>query len=433
MLGGLLFHHKDDKAGQQDTFSWFFSQQLGHEVTYPGTSSTRYQSNCDGAEFILLHRGLLIQFMDHICHKKDKVGLTNLKKNFLAAIQDPPTIAELLMLLIYSLVFSHLYMWYICGLGVDDVNLLELGLLYQKMAEHYQKIIADPDLVIGLSATSATGTFDGKPWHNKNTFKAMQEWILKLPYLRNIFIAFMQGCLTTWIRFTSEFKAGGVIDGLTAKERDAAWMPATNDVNEGALGTLRITMWRKPHLTLHQFNAYFMFNQNKTQDWMDKELTDEDHAYICWMAWDLDKSRPELKWKAEQVSANNIVADAKWAKIQEQQKKKQEMVKKLWNVVLILEEDKIQRLGVKAIKEQLDIYCHYDSAVPIKAWLNGTEPDGQREWVNALLEAIEWIRALSLTDPRPQSSENTSNSFEGTSNAVRGDYIYILKDEDEEE
>lgn len=80
MLGGLLFHHKDDKKGQQDTFSWFFSQRLGHKVAYPGTSSTCYQSNCDGTEFIRLHRGLLIQFMDHICHKKDKVGLTNLEK-----------------------------------------------------------------------------------------------------------------------------------------------------------------------------------------------------------------------------------------------------------------------------------------------------------------------------------------------------------------
>lgn len=86
-----------------------------------------------------------------------------------------------------------------------------------------------------------------------------------------------------------------MIDGLTAKERDATWMPATNDVNEGALGTLRITMQRKPHLTLHQFNTCFMFNWNETQDWMDKELTDEDHAYIRQMARDLDKSRPELK------------------------------------------------------------------------------------------------------------------------------------------
>ncbi|KAK0421689.1 hypothetical protein EV421DRAFT_1894230 [Armillaria borealis] len=371
----------DDKKRQQDTFSWFFSQRLGQEVAYPGT------------KFILLHQDLLIEFMDHICHNKEKAGLTNLKKNFLTAIEDSPTITELLMLLAYSLVSSHPYMRYVHGPG--------LGPLHQKITQHYEKIIADPDLVIGPKATSATGTFDGKPWHNENMFKVVQEWI---------FIAFMKGCLVTWIRFTSEFKAGGMIDGLTAEEREAAWMPATNDVNEGALGTLRITMRRKPCLTLHQFN-------NETQEWMDKELTKEDHAYIHCMARDLDKSKPELKQKSEQ----------------EQKQKKKKIVENLRNIVLVLEEDKIQRLGVKAIKEQLDVYHHYDSTVPIKARLNKTGPEGQRERVNTLLGAIERMRASGLTDPRPKYDENTSESFEGTSSAVGGDYIYILEEEKEKD
>ncbi len=206
------------------------------------------------------------------------------------------------MFLAYSLAFSHPYMWYVCGLGVSEVNLLKLDPLHQKITQHYKKIIADPGLVIGPDTTSAIETFDSKPWHNKNIFKVMQEWVSKIPYLREIFIAFMKGCLMIWIRFTSEFKAGEMIDGLTAEEREAAWMPATNDVNKGALGTLWIMIRRKPCLMLHQFNARFMFNQNETQEWMDKELTKEDHAYICQMAQDLDKSRPELKWKSEQVN-----------------------------------------------------------------------------------------------------------------------------------
>ncbi len=93
----------------------------------------------------------------------------------------------------------------------------------------------------------------------------------------------------------------------------------------------------------------------------------EDHAYIRRMARDLDKSRPELKRKSEQVSADDTTADAKRAKIREQQQKKKKIVENLHNIVLVLEEDKIQRLGVKAIKEQLDVYFHYDSAVLIKA------------------------------------------------------------------
>ncbi len=43
MLSGLLFHHKYDKNGQQDTFAWFFRQKLGQDVAYPGTSSIHYQ------------------------------------------------------------------------------------------------------------------------------------------------------------------------------------------------------------------------------------------------------------------------------------------------------------------------------------------------------------------------------------------------------
>ncbi len=99
----------------------------------------------------------------------------------------------------------------------------------------------------------------------------------------------------------------------------------------------------------------------------------------------------------------------------------------------MLEEDKIRRLGVKAIKEQLDVYRHYDSAVPIKARLNKTGPEGQRERIDALLGAIERMRASGLTDPRPQYGENTSESFEGTSSAVGGDYIYISEEEEEED
>ncbi len=62
------------------------------------------------------------------------------------------------------------------------------------------------------------GTFDGHTWHNKTVAKAVREWIPKIPYFHNAFVVFMEGCLETWTRFTSEFEAGGLIDGLTAEE-----------------------------------------------------------------------------------------------------------------------------------------------------------------------------------------------------------------------
>jgi len=43
--------------------------------------------------------------------------------------------------------------------------------------------------------------------------------------------------VVTWKKFTSEFAPGGLIDKATADERKLVWMPSTNDVNEGALGS----------------------------------------------------------------------------------------------------------------------------------------------------------------------------------------------------
>jgi hypothetical protein len=39
-----------------------------------------------------------------------------------------------------------------------------------------------------------------------------------------------------------EFAPDGLIDQSTAEEKELAWMPATNNVNEGALGAFYIQM-----------------------------------------------------------------------------------------------------------------------------------------------------------------------------------------------
>ena len=44
--------------------------------------------------------------------------------------------------------------------------------------------------------------------------------------------------MTITKRFTSEYAPGGLIDEATEEEKNHAWMPLTNDVNEGALGSV---------------------------------------------------------------------------------------------------------------------------------------------------------------------------------------------------
>jgi len=68
----------------------------------------------------------------------------------------------------------------------------------------------------------------------------------QLPYLQPLLVAFCKGAAETWKRFTSEFAPGGLIDEATVEEKDLAWMPPTNDVNEGALGSFWVLMRRQP-------------------------------------------------------------------------------------------------------------------------------------------------------------------------------------------
>jgi len=78
---------------------------------------------------------------------------------------------------------------------------------------------------------------DEKMWQTLATIVAVLNIAPSLPHLRPVLVAFL-----TWKRFTSEFAPGGLIDEATTDERELAWMPLTNDVTEGALGSFWLLM-----------------------------------------------------------------------------------------------------------------------------------------------------------------------------------------------
>src|SRR6266540_716700 len=104
---------------------------------------------------------------------------------------------------------------------------------------------------------------------------------LDLPYLKELLVAFFTGADETWTRFTSEFAPGGLIDAATTEERDLAWMPATNDENEGALGSFRKLIRQQPQLTMQAYNGLTMFFRNNTELFMEaKFTTEEDYKFL---------------------------------------------------------------------------------------------------------------------------------------------------------
>jgi hypothetical protein len=83
---------------------------------------------------------------------------------------------------------------------------------------------------------------DGKPWQAPEVIATIQQMAPEFPHLKLLLVASFEGAFETWKRFTSEFAPGSLIDEATAEEKDLAWMPATNYVNEGALGSFCVLM-----------------------------------------------------------------------------------------------------------------------------------------------------------------------------------------------
>src|SRR3954453_4915522 len=108
---------------------------------------------------------------------------------------------------------------------------------------------------------------------------AISELSSSLPHLAPVLVAFFEGALVTRQRFTTEFEKGGKIDAATPEEKNQAWMPPTNDVNEGALGALRSYLQRKPNTTMHQYNALAMFKFNNTAAFVEHIFVTEDYAF----------------------------------------------------------------------------------------------------------------------------------------------------------
>ena len=65
-LAGAIFNHKDEKKGQGDSFQIFFERMIRYMIRFPDTSNTRYQSHCQAASELLVHREFYIQFLEQV-------------------------------------------------------------------------------------------------------------------------------------------------------------------------------------------------------------------------------------------------------------------------------------------------------------------------------------------------------------------------------
>lgn len=391
-IAGAIFNHKDDKKGQHDTFNWWF-KWAGIPMTFPDTSNTRYGTYCDAGAILYQYRKNFIEFLEYVRDSKKKPGFTNMEKNLYDVLHDPPTLTELAVLALYAQAITHPYMRQIRGPANKNINMLDLGPLHLQVEQHMEKVIANPDILVSPDATYVTGAMDAKEWERPDAVAIILQNVHELPHLSEVLVAFFNGALETWKRFTTEFTPGGIIDEATDFEKDLAWMPPTNDVNEGMLGSFRQFMRFNPRATLHMYNAQAMYQRNDTQNFMDKNFNDDDHKFVMQMARELDESGVENKRQEKVIAYNQEKVKQKQDKRDRDTQKDADDRARLGKVILIFDKDIIQGLRGVKLQEQLDAFRL--TGAPLPALKKDVKiAEDKRKAIQAAIDAYDnedWI------------------------------------------
>ncbi|KZS94295.1 hypothetical protein SISNIDRAFT_426536, partial [Sistotremastrum niveocremeum HHB9708] len=415
-LAGAVFNHKDDKKGQQDTFRWFFVAMLGYAVDFPDTSNTRYQSHCEAASELLVHLPLYKELLALVKDKKDSRALNHMEQNLWDALHDAPTLQELSVLALYSQSISHPYLRRIRSPNVKDMNALHLGLLHHQVITHCEAIIENPYLLVSETVSHETGAMDGQPWERPEVVYKIQLMSAELPHLKPLLVAFFQGALQTWRRFSAEYAVGGKIASLTASQRKLSWMHPTNDRNEGALGTLRVDMRASPNGTLSMHNAKAKYKKNKTGLYIKQVGNADLDKHVRQTARQQDQSGLEAARKKEGIEHDRVEVQKK----RDKDTQKRQAKEAIMLMEVITDRVRINKMTRAELDTQIKRLRLTDPKIP-----RAKDMPRRAERLKAVLEAVKRYEAEVL---RQQSSSSAGIESPIEQENVSGEG---LEDEDE--
>ncbi|KIJ32511.1 hypothetical protein M422DRAFT_265676 [Sphaerobolus stellatus SS14] len=417
-LAGSLFNHKDDKKGHQGSLVIFFEGKLGHSVRFQDTSNTRYQSHCEAAAELLVHREIYLAFLEEIKEKKENCTLNNMELNVYQDLQDLPTLSELTVLALFANTVSHPYMCRIRSPDQQTTNALDLGPLHSEVLSFMQCIIEDPDIILGEAVTEESASFDKKVWDQSEVFSSIMELKKTLPYLWELLVAFFAGAAVTWKRFTSEYETGGVIEKLSLEKRLQAWMLSTNDINEGALGSYRVTMRQAPNMTEETYNASTMSKMNGTLTWMEETCTPKDRASLHRKAREIDEQHLEKKRQKIQAEYNAEVVCKKREQDAVKKAKKDATTAKILTIIPIKTVEELEKK--KPIVSELDIQLDWYRQVPGHSIPKKSVLGRKQLKIEALKSVIEHFKMQGFFYPGQGQVPDFSMVKNGTADKVEG-------------
>ena len=362
-IAGAIFNHKDDKKGQQDSHQIYFTDiKPGISKKFPNTSNVRYGSHGNAAAELLTYLRHYIEFLDHIKDKKEKRRLNHMEQNLANALADIPTLTELAILALYSIFISEPYITSVRDGGLTEVNVLDLGPLHQNLVKHIEKLLANPDLLLLFKHIDEAEFLHGGHCKKSTAVAAIHALILTLPNIRPLLVAFLTGARDSAIHFSEEFIAA---EKLNATDRESAWMPGSNDPNEGALGRVaRISRRNKPVQTMHQNVAQAKFAYNHTQEFSNQFLAeDEDESFNIKVACQRDASGLEREQLAKIREHEAALVKRKRDKEAARAQKAAEQAAAIASATLVTDRAVIAKMTVEKLVEQLAILRQWDNSI----------------------------------------------------------------------
>ncbi|KIJ31792.1 hypothetical protein M422DRAFT_266547 [Sphaerobolus stellatus SS14] len=365
-------------TGEQDSIRYTFEATFGFTLNFPDTSNTCYQSHCAAAAELVVHLNFYRKYLELIKDWKESRMSNHLEHNLLIALMDIPTISELCVLAVFLICISLRYMRIIRGEGSEELNVLEMGPTHQKSQA----------LCLASDAKFEAATMNGRPWVRPEVMYAIWRLAPALPHLEELTIGFFAGALVTWRRFTTEYAPDDPISKISPDLRALAWMPTTNDVNEGALGSRRVIKRSIPKATELTLNAQQRYQWNKTGRFI-RTLTHAKLQFICKRACHLQSLKLQKKLNIAKAEYDDALVKHKWAQDAIKLEKKRKAEEILSQVQPILDLSGFQSIALKMKNTELDLHRQFNSTLAKKTILR-----------NKLLKEEELKRAIESLNAR---------------------------------
>lgn len=170
--------------------------------------------------------------------------------------------------------------------------------------------------------------------------------------------------MPVWEHFTAEFAEGGLIDGTSADEKEAAFMPTTNDANEGGLAGMRLDKRSTPNATTQDYNGRAMFSRNNTQAYMDANFEPVDHLFVMHENWKFDSSGATKKKAKSLREYNAKVVETRRAKQCVLDQKKSYAAAHVASITIETDKSKLAGYSKPKLEDQLAAHRQFDTSYP---------------------------------------------------------------------